>query len=165
VPSGLDEALPAGPRAAAVKELALAKARAVAGTAGGAVVLGADTIVVLEGDVLGKPGDDATARTMLQRLRGRAHQVITGVAVVVPGREEAISVVTRVTMRDYTDVDIERYIATGEPRDKAGAYAVQERGANLVAAVEGCYTNVVGLPVDTTRRLLASFGVPVLTAE
>jgi septum formation protein len=155
--------LPAGPAAVAVKEVALAKAREVARTAAGAVVLGADTIVVIEGDALGKPANDTAARAMLRRLRGRAHEVITGVAAVGVGREEAVSVVTRVMMGHYSDADIDRYVATGEPADKAGAYAIQAEGARLVASVDGCYTNVVGLPVSTTRRLLASFGVPVLT--
>jgi septum formation protein len=165
VPAGIDEVLPVGPPAAAVEALALAKARAVARAAPAAVVLGADTVVVVDGEVLGKPADAASAGAMLRRLRGRSHEVVTGVAAVAGLREEAVSVVTVVLMRGYTDADIERYIATGEPRDKAGAYAVQAEGARLVASIDGCYTNVVGLPVRTTRRLLASFGVPVLAAE
>jgi septum formation protein len=171
VPSGIEEVLAAGPPVVAVKALALAKARAVVATEShpalptDTVVLGADTIVVIDGDVLGKPGDEAAARAMLRRLRARPHEVITGVAAVARRREEAVAVLTRVTMRDYSDADIERYLATGEPADKAGAYAVQAEGARLVARVEGCYTNVIGLPVSTTRRLLASFGVPVLPAD
>ena len=163
VPSDLDERLPAGPPAAAAVALALAKARAVAARAPGAVVLGADTIVVLDGRVLGKPLGVSDAARMLRALRNREHEVITGVAVVAPdSREQTAAVVTRVTMRAYSDAEIDRYVATGEPLDKAGAYAVQEEGSQLVAAVDGCYTNVVGLPLTTTRRLLAAAGVSVL---
>jgi septum formation protein len=120
------------------------------------VVLGADTEVVLDGHVLGKPGDAADAGRMLKALRGRVHEVITGVALVEApaGREETAVVTTRVTMAGYSDAEIEAYVATGEPLDKAGAYAVQGLGARLVAEVDGCFTNVVGLPVTTTRRLL-----------
>ncbi len=147
--------------------LALAKATAVARTLGGAVVLGADTIVVVGGDVLGKPASAADARGMLRRLRGRAHEVITGVAVVstLDPRERVAAVRTQVTMREYSDAQIDAYVASGEPLDKAGAYAVQEKGGSLVARVEGCYTNVVGLPLTTTRRLLAAFGVRVFETD
>jgi septum formation protein len=97
---------------------------------------------------------------MLRRLRGRWHDVITAIAAIdaVTGAEAANAVVTRVEMADYSDADIAAYVATGEPLDKAGAYAIQERGAALVAGVRGSYTNVVGLPVDETRRLLERFG-------
>lgn len=120
------------------------------------VVLGADTEVVLDGHLLGKPGDAADAGRMLKALRGRVHEVITGVALVEApaGREETAAVTTRVKMAGYSDAEIEAYVATGEPLDKAGAYAVQGLGARLVAEVDGCFTNVVGLPVTTTRRLL-----------
>jgi septum formation protein len=127
-------------------------------------VLGADTEVVLDGQLLGKPRDAADAVRILRALRGRAHDVITGIALVEagppPGREETAAVCTRVAMRDYADEEIEAYVATGEPFDKAGAYAVQGVGNRLVAAVEGCLSNVVGLPVSTTRRLLAGWGFP-----
>jgi nucleoside triphosphate pyrophosphatase len=141
--------------------LALAKARAVASRAPDAVVLGADTIVVVDGEVLGKPGGAAEAMRMLDRLRGRRHEVLTGVAVVrAPAGGERMAVVrTEVTMREYSDAEIEAYVASGEPLDKAGAYAVQAAGGRLVARVDGCYTNVVGLPLTTTRRLLESMGV------
>lgn len=161
VPSDLPEALPAGPPAEAVRALALAKARAVAERLGAGVVLGADTIVVLGGTVLGKPEDAADARQMLRALRGETHEVITGVALVeAPGRREtSAAVVSRILMRPYGEEEIEAYLATGEPYDKAGAYAVQGAGGRLVARVDGCYTNVVGLPLSTTRRLLAEWGV------
>ncbi len=120
------------------------------------VVLGADTEVVLDGRLLGKPRDAADAGRMLKALRGRVHEVITGVALVEApaGREETAVVTTRVRMGGYSDAEIEAYVATGEPLDKAGAYAVQGLGGRLIAEVDGCFTNVVGLPVTTTRRLL-----------
>jgi septum formation protein len=140
-------------------------ARTLDPTAGPAVVLGADTEVVLDGRLLGKPRDAADAARMLRHLRGREHQVITGLAIVetgVPGGEprwETASVTTRVRMGDYGDDEIEAYVATGEPLDKAGAYAVQGLGGRLVAAVDGCFTNVVGLPLTATRALLAGRGL------
>jgi len=142
--------------------VALAKARAVARQqTSPAVVLGADTEVVLDGRYLGKPSDVPDALRMLQTLRGRTHEVITGVALVEsPGdREETAAVVTRVTMTNATDEDLAAYVATGEPLDKAGAYAVQGRGSLLIDRIDGCYTNVVGLPVETTRRLLQRWGL------
>lgn len=144
--------------------MALAKARAVArelAVGAPAVVLGADTEVVLDGRLFGKPRDGADAARMLRELRARVHEVITAVAVVGPGgREEVTTVTTRVTMADYSDVEIAEYVDTGEPLDKAGAYAVQGLGGRLVARVDGCFSNVVGLPVSTTRRLLARWGLP-----
>jgi septum formation protein len=168
LPSHVPEEHPPGPPAEAIVAVALAKARAVARAQGArpgappALVLGADTEVVLDGRLLGKPGDRPDAARMLAALRGRTHEVITGLALVAapPGRgEETAAVTTRVTMGAYTDEEIERYVATGEPLDKAGAYAVQGLGSGLVAAVDGCFTNVVGLPLSTTRSLLARWGV------
>jgi nucleoside triphosphate pyrophosphatase len=145
-----------------VAAVALDKARAVARewTGGPAVVLGADTEVVLDGRYLGKPRDAADAARMLRELSGRTHEVVTGLALVgaPPGREETLAVTTRVTMIDAGAEEIAAYVATGEPLDKAGAYAVQGLGARLVARVDGCFTNVVGLPVETTRRLLERWG-------
>jgi len=146
-----------------VAAVALDKARAVAREwmGGPAVVLGADTEVVLDGRYLGKPRDAADAARMLRALSGRTHEVVTGLALVdaPSGREETLAVTTRVTMLDASDEDIAAYVATGEPLDKAGAYAVQGLGARLVARVDGCFTNVVGLPVETTRRLLERWGL------
>ncbi len=162
VPSGIPEAWPPGPAREAVTALALAKCRSVAARSGlPAIVLGADTAVVLEGQIFGKPESPEEARRMLRRLRGREHQVITGVALVEApsGREATAHVVSRVLMREYSEAEIEGYVASGEPFDKAGAYAVQAAGGALVAKVEGCYTNVVGLPLTTTRRLLEAWGV------
>ncbi len=163
VPSDLEETLAAGSPRAAAAGLALDKARAVAARVGEGVVLGADTIVVIDGQALGKPAGPDEARAMLRRLRGREHEVITGVAVVDArtGRSEATAVVSRVRMAEYGEAEIEAYLATEEPLDKAGAYAIQGRGGALVAGLEGSFSNVVGLPLEETARVLAAFGVPV----
>jgi septum formation protein len=163
VPADIDETLAPGPLLQAVARLALDKAHAVAARLGDGVILGADTIVVIGGDVLGKPADAGAARGMLRRLRGREHEVVTGVAVVDArtGRHDATAVVTRVRMADYDEAAIDVYVATGEPLDKAGAYAIQGQGGALVAGLEGSFSNVVGLPLEETARLLAAFGVPV----
>src|SRR5688572_5424733 len=160
MPSDVDETLDPGPLTDAIVNLALRKARAVATGLADGVVLGADTVVVIDGEALGKPRDGVDAAAMLRRLRRRRHEVITAVAVVdaATGCEAAEAVVTSVQMADYSDGQIAEYVATGEPLDKAGAYAIQERGAALVAGIEGSYTNVVGLPVDETRRLLERCG-------
>jgi septum formation protein len=163
VPSDLEETLAAGSPRAAAAGLALDKARAVAARVGEGVVLGADTIVVIDGQALGKPAGPDEARAMLRQLRGREHEVITGVAVVDArtGRSEATAVVSRVRMADYGEAEIDAYLATEEPLDKAGAYAIQGRGGALVAELEGSFSNVVGLPLEETARVLAAFGVSV----
>ncbi len=167
VPSTVEESLASGlPAPALVTGLALAKARDVASRAEPAtVVLAADTLVVLEGRPFGKPASPDDARRMLAALAGRTHEVVTGVAVVEAGtgREATEAAVSRVAMRPYTAAEIEAYLRTGEPLDKAGAYAVQGEGRRLVAGVEGCYTNVVGLPVTATARLLRAFGLDPVT--
>jgi septum formation protein len=163
VPADIEETLTPGPLPQAVARLALDKARAVAARLGEGVILGADTIVVVGADVLGKPADAEAARQMLRRLRAREHEVLTGIAVVDgrSGRADTTSVASRVRMADYDDAAIDAYVATGEPLDKAGAYAIQGRGGALVAGLEGSFSNVVGLPLEETARLLAAFGVPV----
>jgi len=163
MPSDLEETLAPGPLAEAVARLALDKAQAVAARLREGIVLGADTVVTIDGDALGKPADPAHARAMLRRLRGREHEVITGVAVVDAGsgRAERTAVTSRVRMAAYADADIDAYVATGEPLDKAGAYAIQGAGGALVAGYDGSYSNVVGLPLAETARLLAAFGVAV----
>jgi nucleoside triphosphate pyrophosphatase len=166
-PSGIEEPL-AREVSASTLATTLARAKAAdiadrlraAGEA--ALVLGADTLVVLDGQPLGKPTSRSDARAMLRALRGRSHEVVTGVALREAdpaGRELTEAVVSRVLMRDYTDDEIDAYVAWGEPDDKAGAYAVQGRGGRLVSRVDGCYTNVVGLPLRTTARLLRTFGL------
>lgn len=147
-----------------VRRLAVAKARAVAERTGGFdTVLAADTTVDLDGLSLGQPVDDADAARMLRRLSGRTHRVHTAVAVVAPGsgdlsvesRGLAVEVVTSlVTFQPLNDHVVEWYVATGEPQGKAGSYAVQGLGATLVASVRGSWSNVVGLPLAETARLL-----------
>jgi septum formation protein len=161
VPADIDESLSAPVRPADVAALALNKARAVAGRVGQGIVLGADTVVVVDGEPLGKPAGPEDARAMLRRLRGRGHDVITGIGAVdvVTKREAATAVVTRVFMLAVSDQRIDDYVRTGEPLDKAGGYAIQERGRDLIAGYVGSYTNVIGLPLDATRRLLRDFGV------
>ena len=159
-PSHIREEHPALPPAEAIVSVALAKAHAVARTLPPdrpALVLGADTEVVLDGILMGKPRDGTDAIRILRALAGRRHEVITGVALVEVGggkTEVTEAVTTRVTMRPYSNEEIDAYVATAEPLDKAGAYAVQGVGARLVAEVDGCFTNVVGLPLSTTRRML-----------
>lgn len=160
IPSDIDETLDAGPVAEAVQSLALRKGRAVATRIGDGMVLAADTVVVIDRFVLGKPSGPEEARSMLERLRGRPHEVITGVAAVdaVTDRAESTTAVSRVLMASYSDATIEAYVASGSPFDKAGGYAIQDLSGALVDGVLGSYTNVVGLPVEATRRLLERFG-------
>jgi septum formation protein len=119
-------------------------------------VLGADTTVTLDNHILGKPEDHADAARMLRLLSGRTHRVITGVAVVTAERTEVAAEVTGVTFRTLSDQDIAGYIATGEPMDKAGAYAIQGRAARWIPRIQGDYFNVVGLPVALVSTLLES---------
>jgi septum formation protein len=125
-----------------------------------AAVLAADTIVVMDGDVLGKPQHQAEAMAMLSRLAGREHKVITGCCLrLSSGSEQAFTVSTRVWMGDFGTGALAAYAATGEPLDKAGAYGIQERAAFLVERIAGSYTNVVGLPLMETVSRLLSMGV------
>lgn len=124
-----------------------------------ACVLGADTAVLLDGRILGKPADRDDARAMLGALSGREHQVLTAVAVADGQRCLARVVPTRVRFRDVTAAEIAAYWATGEPQDKAGGYAIQGLGAVFVSHLEGSYSAVVGLPLGETAQLLAQFGI------
>ena len=172
VEADVDETLPPGvPLDRAVGELALRKARAVAvrldrsssPDSATAVVLGADTLVVLDGQPFGKPASRADARRMLRALRGRTHEVLTGVAVLATaaGHEEVETVQSQVTMRAFDDAALEAYLLTGEGYDKAGAYALQGVGGRLIRSVDGSATNVIGLPVETAIRLLRRAGLAV----
>jgi MAF protein len=148
-PAVVEMALPhENPSQQAVR-LARMKAEAVASEEPAKIIVAADTLVVLSGQVMGKPADESKAWAMLEALRGREHQVISGIGVVAPSsRVIAVrSTETRVWMRDYGDDEIADYIARGEPFDKAGAYAIQDAAFNPVARIEGCYTNVMGLPL------------------
>lgn len=142
---------------------ALLKARAAAELVPGAIAIGADTIVVCDGEVLGKPRDAADAKRLLEKLSGRTHVVITGVAVCEAGGECLVDrAETEVRFRPLTREEIERYVATGEPMDKAGAYGIQGKGALLVEHIVGDYFNVVGLPLVLLASMLRRFGVTLL---
>ncbi|MCL4522457.1 MAG: Maf family protein [Acidobacteria bacterium] len=144
-----------------VRRLAKEKAAAAAArVAGAAIVVGADTEVVVDGQVLGKPAALHDAREMLQRLSGRVHEVITGLELLRLPDHAARSVqeTTRVTFAALSSEEIERYVVTGEPFDKAGGYAIQGRAGRFVTRVEGCYFNVVGLPLSLLYRSLIEFG-------
>lgn len=143
-----------------VTRLARAKAQGVAAREPGAVVLGADTTVVLRGRMFGKPATPDAAVEMLRQLRGRQHQVMTAVAVASDGRVEHALDVTDVIFRQLTDDEIAAYVATGEPLDKAGAYAIQGKGAALVEGIRGDFFGVMGLPLRLALELLGRFGIP-----
>src|SRR5207244_523803 len=138
-----------------VREHAEGKARSVAADAGDRPVLGVDTEVVLQGLIFGKPADATEAEQMLEELSGKTHVVMSGLCLLTPGWEVVEHQGTRVTFRDLTPRDLATYLATGEWEGRAGAYAIQGRGAALVCAIEGDYLNVVGLPAALLVRLLA----------
>lgn len=125
-------------------------------------VLGADTEVALDGEVLGKPRDATHAAAMLARLSGRTHEVLTGVALHSADDVAFAMSVSRVTLRKLSAAEIDRYVGSGEPLDKAGAYAIQGRAAAFVARLEGSYSGVMGLPLYETAELLAKAGIAVL---
>lgn len=163
IPSDAPERLESGPLFEAVARIAEVKGRAVAVRLEAGIVLSADTMVVVDGDALGKPADAVDAAAMLRRLRGCAHDVLTGVAVIdaASGRTWKATEVTRVVMARYSDALIERYVASGSPLDKAGGYAIQDLDGALVDAVVGSYTNVIGLPLSLTGQLLTAAGVRI----
>jgi len=135
------------------------KARAVAKKIPDALVLGADTLVFIEREVLGKPCDSADARRMLKRLQGRTHQVVTGVSLIHlrAHRECIFGVSTDVTFRPLTAEQISDYLSKTNPLDKAGAYAIQEHGDKIVAEISGSYSNVIGLPLEKLREELSAW--------
>ena len=144
-----------------VHTLAGRKARAAATHYTDGVIIASDTLVSLEGVPLGKPANEREAREMLAALSGREHEVFTGVCVLdaKTGKSETRTVRTGVTFRDITPEEIDAYIATGEPMDKAGAYAIQGGAAPFVSALDGEYENVVGFPVAEVREMLSGFGM------
>jgi septum formation protein len=161
LPAQVDEAaLPGEPPHAYALRLAEAKARAVEAADG--LVVGADTIVIDDGEVLGKPADAAQALEFLRRLRGREHEVATAVAVLDAASGEVRTGIetTAVWMRDYSDEEMRRYVDSGDPLDKAGAYAIQSSAFRPVARIRGSRSNVIGLPLELTARLLAEFDKP-----
>jgi septum formation protein len=140
-----------------VRRLAVEKAAAVDAAHPGGVVLGADTTVVVDGEILGKPADAADAVAMLTRLQGRAHEVLTGVAVVGPAGVESAVARTEVWFAAMTPEEIASYVATGEPMDKAGAYGIQGPASCYVTRIDGSHPNVMGLPVDVVHRLFTPY--------
>lgn len=163
MPAGLDEGRlqsDSTPEQWATR-LAREKALRVAERAPGTVVLGADTVVAVDGEALGKPADEAEARSVLRHLRGRWHDVITGVALEGELGIGSGHVRTRVLFRRYADQEIEEYIATGSPMDKAGSYGIQDTTFSPVERIAGCYLNVVGLPVCLLAELFRDADVEV----
>lgn len=159
-PADVDESVFADEAPAPHAErLARAKAHALAGLHPHAVVIAADTIVVVDGDILGKPRDVAHAAEMLLRLAGREHTVYTAIAVARDERTESAVEAVRVTMRTLDEGEVAAYIATGEPLDKAGAYGIQGYGATIVERVDGDYFSVMGLGLHRLVDLLARLGV------
>ena len=157
--SDADETVPEGtaPKDAAMMT-AEKKALAVAEKCPDSVVIGADTIVVIDDMILGKPKDEADAMAMLRTLSGREHQVITGVCLTDGEKTKCFAQVSKVRFYDLTDEEIASYVATEEPMDKAGSYGIQGKGCVLVEGIEGDYFNIVGLPVAETVRALKLFG-------
>ena len=161
IPPDVDEhVLPGEQPDVYVTRLSRAKAEAVASRAPHDLVLAADTTVVIENEILGKPDSPQHAVTMLERLQGRTHEVMTAVAVAQDGKVEQALDVSRVTFRPVDRATLEAYVATGEPMDKAGAYAIQGLGAPLIERVEGDFFGVMGLPLRLALDLLARFGRP-----
>lgn len=160
MPADINEDVRAGEAADAYTErLAREKALVIAAREPAAVVIAADTTVVVDGDILGKPADAADARAMIRRLAGREHVVMTGIAVAHGARVESAVEAVRVTFRALSDVEIAEYVATGEPMDKAGAYGIQGYGATIVERVDGDYFSVMGLGLRRLVELLARHGV------
>jgi septum formation protein len=162
-----EDLLPDEAAAAYVQRLAEEKAQAVWNAHASSdtpedplVVLGADTCVVCDGPILGKPADTTDARRMLELLRGRTHAVLTGVAAVAGTKVARGLEITQVMFNQIDDSEIAQYILTGEPLDKAGAYAIQGYAARWIPRIEGCYFNVVGLPIARTIALLAEAQTP-----
>lgn len=149
-----------------VERLARSKAAAglarlaATGVSGPLAVLGADTAVVLDGNILGKPNNREEALAMLAALSGREHEVLTAVAVTDGHRTESLCIISRVAFNLISEARAQAYWASGEPQDKAGAYAIQGMGAVFVQGLQGSYSGVVGLPVAETAELLARFGIP-----
>ncbi len=159
-PADIDETYFAGERPAAHAErLARGKCVVIAEREPDALVIGSDTIVVVDGDVLGKPADEADAARMLRRLSGRSHVVVTAVAVAWRGQTRSAVEEVNVTFHSLSDADITAYIATREPMDKAGAYGIQGFGATIVERVDGDYFAVMGLPLQLLVGVLRELGV------
>lgn len=162
-PADVDERFLAGEKPeGAVVRLAEQKAAAIAAGQPDAVVLGADTTVVVGGEALGKPADGADAARMLRLLSGRAHEVLTGICLRAAGRKLVHLEATRVRMLKLSEAEIAWYLSTGEAFDKAGAYAVQGLASRFIGGIDGSYSNVVGLPISSVYELLKELGCDTL---
>lgn len=159
VPSDADEITSGVNARELVRMNALAKAKDVATRHPESVVVGADTVVCLGGEVLGKPKDGRDAAEMLRRLSASEHSVLTGFAVINGGREESGVCETLVRFRELSEREIAAYVATKEPLDKAGAYGIQERGGLFAESVEGDFFNIIGLPISKLYPVLSQFGI------
>ncbi len=166
-PSDCDESLDAATPEEHVMTLAMRKALAVASRHPDSIIIGADSVVELDGDILGKPGSSADARRMLGRLAGRSHRLLTGVAIVDSGSGKTYQGIeaTLVHIRALTEEQLDDYVASGEPMGKAGSYELQGLGAAIIDRIEGDFANVVGLPIAHLARALEGFGVRMLESD
>ena len=166
-PSDCDESLDAATPEEHVMTLAMRKAFAVAARHPDCVIIGADSVVELDGDILGKPGSSADARRMLARLAGRSHRLLTGIAIVDSGSGKTYQGIeaTVVHLRALTDEQLDAYVASGEPMGKAGSYELQGLGAAIIDRIEGDFANVVGLPIAHLAGALEDFGVRMLESD
>jgi len=164
-PSNYEEDIPPGlePHELA-RKISLGKAKTVASKHQNAIVIAADTFVVLDNRILGKPHTEKEARKMLEALSGKSHSVITGFSILDTGNKKTISksVETKIYFRKFTPAEIDAYVESKEPLDKAGAYAIQGLGAVLVERIEGDYFNVIGLPLSALTEALKEFGINIL---
>ena len=156
MPSDIEEVASGTPKEQVIK-LALDKASDIAQKRPDDVVIGADTLVAIGDEILGKPKDKADAECMLRKLSGNTHCVYTGIAVIADGRIKTSCVVTEVRFNDMTDEEIDEYIDTGEPMDKAGAYGIQGYGGKFIDRIDGCYFNVMGLPQSVVYEMVREY--------
>ena len=164
IPSRISEPKISVTKETQIQDLALTKARHVAGKVKRGLVIGADTIIVHRRKIIGKPRNRKEARKILNRLNGSTHSVVTGIAIVdaATRKEATSSVKTSVKIKRMSDQEIESYVTTGEPLGKAGAYAVQGKGAIFIEKINGCYYNVVGLPLPKLAEMLEKFHVSLI---
>ncbi|MDE6764155.1 MAG: Maf family protein [Oscillospiraceae bacterium] len=158
IPADVDETLPEGVSAEKCAEfLAVKKAEHISVTYPESVVIGSDTVVIVDGEILGKPADEADAYRMLKRLSGKIHTVVTGVCISQGKKKKSFSEATKVEFYPLSDEEIRCYIATGDPMDKAGAYGIQGEGCILIKGIEGDFFTVMGLPAARLKRELSEF--------
>jgi len=165
-PAHIDESILPGEKPEEyVVRVATNKAQVASKRVGKGVVVAADTVVVLEDTILGKPVDEQDAIRMLSMLSGKMHRVVTAISVMDAGTGKTLTrtSVTKVWFKKLTENEIRYYVSTGEPLDKAGAYGIQEKGALLVDRIEGCYFNVVGLPMSLLDEMLKTFGIKMMS--